>query len=282
MFRVKVTLPIIDGVILSNSMVDSCDFKSVCNFASRSFISWTIAFFVLFLIFLHGWCGLAVSTCLYITRLQGLSITPDGESKSDMEPDRPKESTILPSRTSLIAARKRRCDGETITTHDLVGLNTNERVRRNRNYARKEKKRQRHITIITSNKKPVISFYRTTRWRYPSCVILPNRCKRLPFILAHLFNLFCAMSNTTGVMLGGDPEIGSRSILNNIDTPEQAIKVIFEFLHALITYRLCTWLEWRISSKVCGKHRGCRRSAYVLGLISSEIFSEIRIRCQSC
>lgn len=162
---------------------------------------------------------------------KGLSTTSDGELKSDMVAVQPKESTIVSRRTSLVTARKRRRDGENIMTPNLVSPNTNEEYDEIENT--QEKKRQRHSNRIEQSQSPLFTELPEDVLHHALSFLTDSKDR-------HSLQLTCstfrAMSNNSDMMrtldLGGDPETGSRSILNNMDTPEQAIEVLFEFARA--------------------------------------------------
>lgn len=160
-------------------------------------------------------------------------------------------------------------------TPNLVSPNTNEGYDGMGNMP--GKKRQRHHNRIEQTHSPLFTELPDDVLHHALSFLTDAKDR-------HSLQLTCstfrAMSNNTDMMrvldLGGDLETGSRSILNNMDTPEQAIEVLFEFARAgnlralymtgmVVTY--CYGDKIGVSLLKHTANRGCLRSAYALGLI---------------
>jgi len=205
---------------------------------------------------------------------KGISMKSRLASTDGLEDVQSKDSKISFSRKSLGLVRKRRREGGNMTPK-LVQPYPNEecdgdyKQTKRQRYSESNRTEQAQSLLFLQIPEDVIhhilSFLIDSKDRYS----LQLSCRK-----------FRKMSNNTDMMrvldLGGDPETGCRSILNIMETPEQAIEGLFEFARAgniralymtgmIVTY--CYGDKIGVSLLRHTASLGCLRSAYALGLI---------------
>lgn len=205
---------------------------------------------------------------------KGLSITSELKPTAQIETAALKEPAVSTSKTSQGITRKRRYNGGAMTPN-LVSPSTAEEYDETQNP--KAAKRQRQCNRVEQAQSPLFS-------ELPQDVLHHVLSFLTDLEDRHSLQITCSsfrtMSNNANMIryleLGGDPETGARCILDNTETPEQAIEGLFEFARAgnlralymtgmIVTY--CYGDKIGVSLLKRTANRGCLRSAYALGLI---------------